>query len=225
MKKLILLIALYHFSLHAVDIPQNVKQLLLVSASNASQNKAMLYSYERTSHTQTWKSVFDAIPVTLGRNGLAVGLGLNVLPESTLLPLKFEGDGKSPAGVFKLSHIFGYDRTTPNSKMPYIHLGADIHCVDDSGSKYYNQIISKRSGYKSFESMRRQDMLYEWGIVVEHNKEGIQQRGSCIFIHVMNKKRGSTAGCTAMKKQDLLKIITWLDKESHPVLVQELATK
>ncbi len=225
MKKLILFIALYHFSLHAIDIPQNAKQLLLVSVSTASQNRAMLYSYERTSPTKTWESVFDAIPVTLGRNGLALGLGLKVLSENTLLPPKFEGDGKSPAGVFKLSHIFGYDSTAPNSKMPYIHLSSDIHCVDDSDSKYYNKIISKRSGYQSFESMRRQDMLYEWGIVVEHNKAGVKQRGSCIFIHVMNTKRGSTAGCTAMKKRDLLKIIRWLDKESHPVLVQELATK
>jgi len=155
--------------------------------------------------------------------GLGLGLHKQTFINTQTLALKKEGDGKSPAGIFRLSSLFGYSKLNPNSKMPYIHLDSTMHCVDDSDSKYYNQIITQRSGYRSFEKMRREDNLYQFGIVVEHNRKGIKKRGSCIFIHIQNKKRGPTSGCTAMSKDDLLKIIHWLDQSKHPILLQNLS--
>ena len=223
MKKLLLSLALNFFTLHALSIPTEVQQLLVVMVDDSKQNKALLYAYERESNSsnQSWNYVFSAIPVTLGRQGIALGMGLHQLPfmQKDTLDNKIEGDGKSPAGLFKLSTVFGYQSQNPNPKMPYLHLNQDLHCVDDSQSKYYNQIISKRSGYKSFEQMRRNDNLYEFGIVVEHNKEALASRGSCIFIHIMNRKKEATAGCTAMSRKNLLKIIAWLDQKKNPAFL------
>lgn len=68
--------------------------------------------------------------------------------------------------------------------------------------------------------MRREDHQYRLGIVVDHNKEQIKDRGSCIFIHVYKKAGASTAGCTAMGYKELEKIAQWLDPAKEPLLIQ-----
>lgn len=222
-----MLLYLNFLPLSAIEIPKDVKQLLVVTVDHAQQTKALLHIYERADDKidTPWNFVFRAIPVILGRGGIGLGIGMQdkAFNVDQALSNKVEGDGKSPAGLFKLSTIFGYAAQRPNKNMPYLQLTEDIHCVDDSGSKQYNQIISKGLGYKSFEKMRRKDDLYEWGIVVEHNSNGVKKRGSCIFIHIMKKEQTPTAGCTAMSKTNLLKIIKWLDQTKHPTLLQYLS--
>ena len=204
-----------------IDIPANIHQLLVVEITDARQNHSMMFTYERDDAHGSWKPVFDAIPVVLGRNGLGIGLGLSSrYYENNTLPKKVEGDGRSPAGLFKLSKIFGYASQSINNKMPYIALHKDLHCIDDSDSKDYNKILPASKAYKSFEIMRRQDTLYKWGIVVEHNSKALPQRGSCIFIHIATKEKTPTAGCTAMSEKELVKIIKWLDKKKRPALLQ-----
>ena len=222
MKKLIILLCFHFLSASDIDIPKNIQQLLVVSVDTPKQNHAILHAYERDSTQSPWKFVFDGMEVRLGRNGLGLGLGLHSKDFNNELKLvpKFEGDGKSPAGIFRLSQIFGYSPLTPNSKMPYIQAKKKLHCVDDSNSEFYNQIITQRDAYTSFESMRREDKLYELGIVVAHNSKGVKKRGSCIFIHVMSATKGTTAGCTAMSKENILKIIKWLDQTKNPTLLQ-----
>jgi len=222
MKKLLFNFCLSLSLVSAFTLSKEIKQLLVVSLDHDTQNKAWLDSYVKSDGS--WKKVFPAIAVSLGRNGIGLGLGLHDKSFSSQRKLKEkqEGDGKSPAGIFRLSSIFGYSPSTTNSKMPYIHLHSKLHCVDDSESKHYNKIISQTSGYKSFESMRRKDNLYELGIVVEHNTQALKGRGSCIFIHIQNPNRTPTSGCTTMRKVNLLKVIQWLDKDKHPILLQAL---
>ena len=68
--------------------------------------------------------------------------------------------------------------------------------------------------------MKRDDHQYKLGIVVEHNKKQLKQRGSCIFLHVEKFKGASTAGCTSMNLEDITKIIHWLDIKKKPILIQ-----
>ena len=70
------------------------------------------------------------------------------------------------------------------------------------------------------EFMKRDDLQYELGIVVEHNKEAVSSRGSCIFIHVQKAKNTGTAGCTSMSLNELKKIVNWLDEKKNPILIQ-----
>ena len=94
-------------------------------------------------------------------------------------------------------------------------------CVDDSQSQHYNQIISmEKEKPSSFEYMKRDDLQYAIGIVVEHNKDAISQRGSCIFLHVEKGENEGTAGCTSMNIHDLQKIVSWLDAKKKPILIQ-----
>jgi murein L,D-transpeptidase YafK len=189
------------------------QQIILVVGEDFTKSQASLECYEGS------KKIFDTISVNIGKNGLGWGLGEVQLEQKKNEPLKYEGDKKAPIGVFKLSALYGYN---PKStyKMPYLFTSQTLICVDDSSSNFYNQIIETKGNEKSFEFMKRQDKQYELGIVVEHNKNAIAKRGSCIFLHVKKSQNSPTAGCTAMNLEEIQKIAKWLDKKKNPILIQ-----
>ncbi|PHS58489.1 MAG: hypothetical protein COB17_02630 [Sulfurimonas sp.] len=194
------------------------EQIILVISDNLNSSKAKLRCFEDN------EQVFDTIDVNIGKNGLALGIGKIPLKQKIIQILKYEGDKKAPIGIFKLTHVFGYKKVH-KLNMPYLYADKDLICVDDSKHKNYNQIISMSSlkagnKAKSFEYMRRDDLQYELGIVVEHNKAQIKGRGSCIFLHVQKSIDKPTAGCTSMPYKDLKKIITWLNISKNPLLIQ-----
>lgn len=53
-----------------------------------------------------------------------------------------------------------------------------------------------------------------------HNKQGIKQGGSCIFIHVEKSANAPTVGCISMSLEELEKITSWLDETKNPILIQ-----
>lgn len=178
-----------------------------------------------------WRSVAGPIPVNIGRSGLAWGRGVNAVPRGVHAlagvegPTKREGDGKAPAGVFELSAAFGYasQKDAYWVPLPYLHLTEDVFGVDDVKSKYYNQLVrldQVQKDWDSAEIMRREDGLYEWGVLVDHNVPPEPGAGSCIFLHIWRGQGQPTAGCTAMSRDEMLKLLAWLDKGRRPVLVQ-----
>jgi len=189
------------------------QQIILVVSNSFNDNKATLSCFEEN------KKVFKSFGVNLGKNGLGWGLGILELKQNKNEALKYEGDKKAPIGIFNLTHVFGYKKQN-NLNMPYLHV-ENLICVDDSKHKNYNQIITMpKQKPNSFEYMRRKDYQYELGIVVEHNKNQTKQRGSCIFLHVEKYAGASTSGCTSMSLENMKKIIHWLDKSKHPLLIQ-----
>jgi L,D-peptidoglycan transpeptidase YkuD (ErfK/YbiS/YcfS/YnhG family) len=188
------------------------QQILLVVADDFNTSHAKLEFFDGTKRVLFFN-------VNIGTNGLGWGIGEKNLTQNQYEPLKYEGDKKAPIGVFKLTDIFGYDFSA-NSNMPYLHTSKTLICVDDSKSPFYNQIIQAMGDEKSFEYMKRQDKQYQLGIVVAHNKNTREQRGSCIFLHVEKNDNASTAGCTSMKYENMKKIITMLDKNKSPILIQ-----
>ena len=190
------------------------QQIILVVAQDFNSSKAKLQCFE------DGKKVFNTIDVNLGKNGLSWGLGQVPIAQKYEKSIKQEGDKKAPIGIFKLSSVFGYEKNQ-NLNMPYIYTSKDLICVDDSNNRDYNKIIHMPSNKpSSFEFMKRDDDQYKLGIVVEHNKQAIKQRGSCIFMHLQKEKDAPTAGCTSMSYNDLKKIVFWLDKSKNPILVQ-----
>jgi L,D-peptidoglycan transpeptidase YkuD (ErfK/YbiS/YcfS/YnhG family) len=163
--------------------------------------------------------VAKQIDVNLGKNGLGFGIGIVNLLHKGDAPVKYEGDNKSPIGIFRLSSIFGYGQNI-GYKMPYLQASSELICVDDSNSKFYNQIMNAHGDEKSFEYMRREDNQYKFGVVVEHNVHGIARRGSCIFMHIQKGEKRATSGCTSMKEEEIKKILNWLDSEKKPILIQ-----
>lgn len=187
-----------------------------------------------------WMQVGPPIEIVVGEGGLGWGLGLHPLGVGE--PRKTEGDGRAPAGVFALSSAFGRGVPAMKSAMPWLSTTPELACVDDPKSARYNRLINEDPSedlavdgvdagsplrdYKTAERMQRDDGQYDVGVLVDHNALGdaarkpIAGRGSCVFMHVWRRKGRGTAGCTAMARSDLEKVIEWLDPAKKPVLVQ-----
>ena len=198
-------------------------QLLVVTTATWDTTGGTLRRYSRDG-TGRWRAVGARIPVVVGRTGLAWGVG--VAPDAAREPAKREGDGKAPAGLFPLGTAFGFapNAATIGTRLPYLRLVETTECVDDTASAHYNAIVDRsrvrRVDWASSERMRRIG-LYRLGVVVDYNtKPAAAGRGSCIFLHVWNGPRSSTAGCTAMAESALAEIVRWLDPARRPALVQ-----
>ncbi len=199
------------------------RQCLVVTAADWESKTGTLRAFERTGNG--WKMRGPEISVVLGKNGLGWGLGVVSLKSATG-PQKIEGDNKAPAGIFKLGPAFGY-AAAPDArwiKLNYVPLTRETEGVDDSRSRYYNQLVDRSRAAKvdwhSSEQMLRNDNLYKWGVVVKHNPAAKPGVGSCIFLHIWRNSTSATAGCTAMPEKDLVSLLRWLDPNARPILVQ-----
>jgi D-alanyl-D-alanine dipeptidase len=201
--------------------------MIVVTTSDWNSPEGILERYDRVTPHGKWTPVGDQITVVVGKNGLAWGSGIASVSHARHGddPSKKEGDGKAPAGAFRLSGIFGYSaQAQPGWKMPYTPLSSSIECVDDSSSKFYNKVVDRTTvapDWNSSEHMLRSDDLYRWGILVDHNTDPrIAQGGSCIFMHIWRGPGQPTVGCTAMAQAQLETLLAWLDPERQPLLVQ-----
>ncbi len=195
------------------------EQIILVISDDFNTSKARLFTYEKQANG--YVRVFESFSVNLGRNGLGWGEGIKKVEHLKNEPLKYEGDGRAPAGIFKLGYAFGYASKNP-SKLTYIQATDDLICVDDAQNKFYNQVlhVSDKSKIKSYENMHRNDNLYEIGVMVGHNSDNISKRGSCIFLHIEKGNDSATAGCTSMSIEKLSSLMAWLDAKKAPILIQ-----
>ena len=171
------------------------------------------------------RSVVLRLPVVVGKKGLGLGRGV-VRLNLRGAPIKKEGDERAPAGIFRLPSAFGY-APSPSARwvrLPYLALSKRIEGIDDPRSRYYNKLVDRskvaKVDWRSSEQMRRDDVLYKWGVVVDHNPAAIPGAGSCIFLHVWKSPSSPTVGCTAMREKDLTGLLRWLDPGRHPILVQ-----
>jgi D-alanyl-D-alanine dipeptidase len=67
---------------------------------------------------------------------------------------------------------------------------------------------------------------YDLGVFVAYNSyPAISGNGSCIFLHIWKTPDTGTSGCTAMARENLEKVVRWLEPEKHPYLVQMTAAE
>lgn len=200
----------------------DARQLVLVTTADWNATTGTLRRFERSG--TAWREVGEPAPITVGRSGSAWGIGLHA-PQADG-PLKQEGDGRAPAGVFRIGTAFGYaDRTA--TAWPYRGMTASDWCIDVNASPLYNRIVDARqvgetAVARSTEPMRRDlhangDQRYKLGLVIEHNPGNRSGAGSCIFAHLWKAPGETTAGCTAMAEPVMQELLAWLKPEERPV--------
>ena len=149
------------------------------------------------------------VDILVGRNGVT--------------KYKQEGDGKTPIGIFELGIAFGtHDRDEINldKSIKYIKANPNLYWVDDVNSIYYNQLVDItriEKDWSSAEHLIEYPVQYEYAIEVKSNPENIPGKGSAIFLHCSNGK--STAGCVALMKEDVIKLLSKLDKNSKIIII------
>lgn len=205
----------------ASALPADALQCLQVITPSWTSKKGTLQRFERASGALPWVPVGPAIPVVVGENGLAWGLGLH---PATPGPSKREGDGRAPAGVFMLTAVFGLSRQDAGWRpggLPFIPLEDALVCVDDPKSAHYARIVREGEVPRDWKSAERMKIsAYRVGVVVAHNAQGRAGAGSCIFLHLWAGPNSDTSGCTAMSPASMRLIAGWLRADARPLLVQ-----
>jgi L,D-peptidoglycan transpeptidase YkuD (ErfK/YbiS/YcfS/YnhG family) len=224
-----------HAAMDATDAAshwQHARQMVVVTTGGWDDIHGRLRTFERIDGGD-WREAGIPRAVVIGRTGAAWGIGLHDIPTDDSRagdagPVKREGDGRSPAGVFTVGEAFGYAPSAATG-LRYDAMDAGDYCVDVSGSPYYNRIVdSAQVGTDaikdSTEPMRRDlhadgDQRYRLGFVIEHNPQGTAMGGSCIFGHLWKTPDTATSGCTAMAPDSMQWLLGWLDAKSQPVFV------
>lgn len=196
-------------------IPETATHLLVVRSASWDATTGDLVRYERTA--EGWAQAGTPISVVLGRSGLGWGRGLHGdgAPHGAEGPIKKEGDGRAPAGVFTFGSAYGYAAEPPEgTRAPYVQVTDTWRCVDDGASTRYNEVFDSAGvtpDWSSAEDMLRDDELYTRVVMVEHNTHPARPgSGSCIFLHVWRGPDSTTAGCTAMPLEDLEAVMVFL---------------
>jgi L,D-peptidoglycan transpeptidase YkuD (ErfK/YbiS/YcfS/YnhG family) len=145
-----------------------------------------------------------AIPVALGRSGI--------------LADKREGDGGTPRGLFRLKRLWWRaDRLPrPRTALPVRPIRPEDAWSEDPADRRYNRPVRRRPGEPG-DRLRREDALYDLIVEIDHNdRPRVAGRGSAVFIHVARAEFTPTAGCVALRRADLLRLLaqvgphTWI---------------
>ena len=121
-----------------------------------------------------------------------------------------EGDNITPKGIFKINKIYYRPDKIKNftSVLKKIKIKRNMGWCDDPKSNFYNKQINLPSKF-SYEKLFRSDNLYDIILVLDYNINPIiKNKGSAIFIHIAKNFYKKTKGCIALKKKDLVELIS-----------------
>ena len=147
-----------------------------------------------------------AIPVVLGRTGIRAN--------------KREGDGATPQGQFRLRRLWWRaDRSPrPPTLLPTVRIDRRVAWCEDPGDRRYNRPF-RRSANEPGDRLWREDGLYDLVIEIDHNvRPRAAWRGSAVFIHIARAGFAPTAGCVALRRQDLTLLLGRINTKTRIVI-------
>jgi L,D-peptidoglycan transpeptidase YkuD (ErfK/YbiS/YcfS/YnhG family) len=157
--------------------------------------------------TQAWLVAGQrAIRAALGRSSIKAG--------------KREGDGATPAGQFHPVRLWWRsDRLPrPRSLLPVRRIAAGDAWCEDPKDRRYNRPF-RRSANEPGDRLKRADGLYDLIVEIDHNtRPRVGGHGSAVFIHVARPGFGPTAGCIALARGDLQRLVSHLSRKSRIIV-------
>jgi D-alanyl-D-alanine dipeptidase len=214
MRTLLLLLLAATLASAQSDLVAKADKLIVVTTPDWNSVRGTLTRYVR-SHGK-WKQLGNPVSIVVGKSGMAWDPALATGDG----PVKREGDGRSPAGIYPVTQTFGFAPSLGGSPN-YFSLTPATECVDDVNSSHYAHIVNNEKVSKDWNSSEhmRSIELYRWGAVVPYNMSNTKPAaGSCIFLHIAPASGNGTAGCTAMPEANIEEIVHWIGKGA--VLVQ-----
>ena len=127
-----------------------------------------------------------------------------------------EGDNITPRGIFKITKIYYRQDKINNIKtlIKKIKIRKEMGWCDDPRSIFYNKQIKLPSKF-SYERLYRKDHIYDLLAVLNYNiNPVVKNKGSAVFMHIAKKNYSPTAGCVALKKNDLIKLLEIIKKNT-----------
>ena len=126
---------------------------------------------------------------------------------------KIEGDKCTPSGIYSIDKIYyRVDRLSlPRLNFRTIPINKNFGWCDDVSSSFYNKFIKFPISY-SAEILYREDDIYNIICIISYNTNPIiKNKGSAIFLHIANPDYSGTAGCLALKQNDLIELLQNID--------------
>jgi len=133
-----------------------------------------------------------------------------VLGKSGITDKKIEGDFCTPKGNFRIIKIYYRSDKIKKfqTKIPLIKIKKNMGWCDDPRSNKYNRLIRLPFKYR-YEPIYRRNGIYDIVGVLNYNYNYVKKnKGSAIFLHISKKNYEKTKGCIALKKKDLIKILS-----------------
>ena len=177
-----------------------VRQLITVTAASRTSTYATFRAYQITGTRRV--EVLGPWTARVGENGVAAP------------GRKREGDGRTPSGTYGFGFFFGVD-PNPGVAYPYRHASSVDYWDDDPGSPRYNEWVdaATASPGRNPEPMHNVP-AYDYAAVIAYNTARAPGLGSAIFLHVGTGT--ATAGCVALPKSELLRVMRWLKPADSP---------
>lgn len=130
---------------------------------------------------------------------------------------KREGDGCTPLGRFALRGLFFRpDRgLVPETGLALWPLTPRSGWCDGPCDPAYNRLVPL-PWRSSAESLWRADSLYDLIVPLGFNDEPVSAgAGSAIFLHVARPGLTPTAGCVALRREDLIQVLAEVGPDWH----------
>ncbi|WP_203903853.1 L,D-transpeptidase family protein [Virgisporangium aliadipatigenens] len=185
-------------------LPPATSQVIIVHAAAFGVADAVLETFQRSDNS--WRATGGAIPAKLGVNGFR--------------DRKVEGDGATPTGVYPIGGTMYGIAPDPGVRHRYHRLVEGDWWNENPASPGYNQFVHGPDPGGASEALWTISPQYTHFAVIDYNTPvtvADPPRGSGIFLHE-SVGRG-TAGCVAVARGDLVRVLTWLDPAASPRIV------
>jgi L,D-peptidoglycan transpeptidase YkuD (ErfK/YbiS/YcfS/YnhG family) len=127
---------------------------------------------------------------------------------------KREGDGATPAGAWRLSAVlYRADRVPrPRTALAIRRIRRNDGWCDAPCDRNYNRLV-KHPYPASAEELWRADGVYDVLVVLDYNqRQRVRARGSAVFMHVASPDLAPTAGCIALARRHLVRLLEGLGR-------------
>ncbi len=189
-----------------LPIPVETRQLVAVVGTGMDSSLVNV-AYLKTAEDGTWVEQF-CVQGFCGYNGMAED--------------KREGDRRTPTGSYGFACAFGI-LPDPGSILPYKHLDSGDFWVDDSNSRYYNQMVNTSQvvpDWNSAEELARIAPAYHYVLALDYNMaERVPGKGSAIFLHGMDTRKTWTEGCIAIPEEQVKQLVQELEPAAQIVIL------
>ena len=186
-----------------LDVAAPGSQVVTVVASSSTATTAELTAGQHG--VDGWMPVLGPVPARVGARGVGA---------------VSEGSARTPAGTFGLTEAFGR-AADPGTALPYRTVDGDDWWVSDVASPRYDQHARCAPGSCDFDESVSEHLatvgaVYDHAVVIDHDPAGRPGAGSAFFLHVTGG--APTAGCVAVDRASVVRLLRWLDPAASPVV-------
>jgi L,D-peptidoglycan transpeptidase YkuD (ErfK/YbiS/YcfS/YnhG family) len=182
-------------------LPAATTQVVIVHADSYATTYATVEAYQKSGGA--WQPVSAPMTARIGEQGFT--------------DTRTEGMPATPIGMYSFGATFYGNSPNPGVHYAYHRLVAGDYWDENATSPTYNTFVHGTDPGGASEPLWQSPTAYSYFAFITYNVPAVPGKGSAIFLHQSLGK--FTAGCVALPRDDLLRVLTWLDPAADPRIV------